>query len=47
MSVTKELIQGLLLAAGDRGTISFGGGSTDIALTNWDGSKKRTGWGNV
>jgi hypothetical protein len=45
MSVTKELMQGLLLAAGGRGTISYGGGSTDNALTNWDGTKKRNGWG--
>lgn len=47
MSVTKELMQGLLLAAGGRGTISYGGGGTDNALTNWDGTKKRTGWGLV
>ena len=45
MSVTKELMQGLLLAVGGRGTISYGGGSTDNALTNWDGTKKRNGWG--
>ena len=45
MNVTKELMQGLLLAAGGRGTISYGGGSTDNALTNWDGTKKRNGWG--
>ena len=47
MSVTKELMQGILLAARDRGTISYGGGSTDNALTNWNGTKKRTSWGNV
>ena len=45
MSVTKELMQGLLLAAGGRGTFSYGSGSTDNALTNWDGTKKRNGWG--
>ena len=45
MSVTKELMQGLLLAAGGRGTITYGGGGTDNALTNWDGTKKRNGWG--
>ena len=45
MSVTKELMQGLLLAAGGRGTISYGGGGSDNALTNWDGTKKRNGWG--
>ena len=44
MSVAKELMQGLLLAAGGRGSISYGGGS-DNALTNWDGTKKRNGWG--
>ena len=45
MNVTKELMQGLLLAAGGRGTITYGGGGTDNALTNWDGTKKRNGWG--
>ena len=45
MNVTKELMQDLLLAAGGRGTITYGGGGTDNALTNWDGTKKRTGWG--
>ena len=47
MNVTKELMQGLLLAAGGRGTISYGGGGSDNALTNWDGTKKRNGWGLV
>ena len=45
MSVTKELMQSLLLAAGGRGTFSYGGGGSDNALTNWDGTKKRNGWG--
>ena len=45
MSVTKELMQGLLLAAGGKGSISYGGGDTDNTLTNWDGTKKRNGWG--
>lgn len=45
MSVTKELMQGLLLAAGGRSSITYGGGGFDNALTNWDGTKKRTGWG--
>ena len=45
MNVTKELMQGLLLAAGGRVPITHGGGGTDNALTNWDGTKKRTGWG--
>lgn len=45
MSVTKEVMHGLLLAAGGRGTISYGGGGSDNALTNWDGTKKQKGWG--
>ena len=45
MSVTKELVQGLLLAAGGRGTVNFSGGVSDNSLTNWDGKKKKTGWG--
>ena len=40
MTVTKDLMANLLLAAGGRG----GGGSTS-KLTNWDGTKKNTGWG--
>ncbi len=47
MSVTKELMQGLLLAAGGRASITYGGGGSDNALTNWDGTKKRNGWGIV
>ena len=45
MNVTKELMQGLLQAAGGRVLITHGGGGTDNALTNWDGTKKRNGWG--
>ena len=45
MSVTKELMQDLLLAAGGIGSITYGGGGSGNALTNWDGTKKRTGWG--
>jgi hypothetical protein len=44
MTVTKDLMANLLLAAGGRGGISIGGGSND-ELTNWDGTKKKTGWG--
>lgn len=44
MTVSKDLIAGLLLAAGGRGSISTGGGSNG-ELTNWDGTKKKTGWG--
>ena len=35
----------LLLAAGGRGGISSGGGGSNDELTNWDGTKKRKGWG--
>ena len=45
MNITKELMQGLLMAAGGRGSITHGGGGTDNALNNWDGTKKRNGWG--
>ncbi|GEM_PF-917843 len=46
MSVTKEMITKLLLAAGGRGGVSLGGGGVSGELTNWDGTKKRNGWGN-
>ena len=45
MTVTKDLMANLLLAAGGRGGISFGGGGSTSELTNWDGTKKKTGWG--
>ena len=45
MTVTKDLLNSLFLAAGGRGDISLGGGSSDYELTNWDGTKKRNGWG--
>ena len=44
MTVTKDLMANLLLAAGGRDGISTGGGSNG-ELTNWDGTKKKTGWG--
>ena len=44
LKVSKDLMANLLLAAGGRGGISIGGGSID-ELTNWDGTKKKTGWG--
>ena len=44
MTVTKDLMANLLLAAGGRAGISTGGGSNG-ELTNWDGTKKKTGWG--
>ena len=45
MTVTKDLMTNLLLAAGGRGGISTGGGGSNSELTNWDGTKKNTGWG--
>ena len=38
MTVTNDLLKNLFLAAGGRGDI-------DNELTNWDGTKKRNGWG--
>ena len=47
MNVTKELVATLLLAAGGRGGVSSGGGGGVCGeLTNWDGTKKKNGWGN-
>ena len=45
MTVTKDLMANLLLAAGGRGGISSGGGGSTSELTNWDGTKKKNGWG--
>lgn len=45
MTVSKDLMANLLLAAGGRGSISTGGGGSNNELTNWDGTKKRNGWG--
>ena len=45
MTVTKDLMENLLLAAGGRAGISTGGGGSNGELTNWDGTKKKTGWG--
>ena len=45
MMVPKDMMAKLLLAAGDRGCISTGGGGSTSELTNWDGTKKKTGWG--
>jgi len=38
-------MQNLLLMVGRRGGISSGGGGSNCELTNWDGTKKNTGWG--
>jgi len=45
MTVTTDLLKNLFLAAGGHGDISLGGGGSDNELTNWDGTKKRNGWG--
>ena len=45
MTVTKEVVKSLLIAAGGRGGITSGGGGSTGELTNWDGTKKNTGWG--
>lgn len=46
MHVTKELISSLFLAAGGYGSIGMGGGgSSNNEINNWDGTKKKTGWG--
>ena len=45
MTIPKDLMSSLLLAAGGRGSISTGGGGSTSELTNWDGTKKNTGWG--
>ena len=45
MMVIKDLMANLLLAAGGRCSISIGGGGSTSELTNWDGTKKNTGWG--
>ena len=45
MTVTNDLLKNLFLAAGGRGDISLGSGGSDNELTNWDGTKKRNGWG--
>lgn len=45
MTVSKDLMKNLILAAGCKGSISVGGGGSSNELTNWDGTKKRNGWG--
>lgn len=45
MTVSKDLMANLLLVAGGRGDISTGGGGSTSELTNWDGTKKKPGWG--
>ena len=45
MTISKDPMANLFLAAGGRGGISSGGGGSTSELTNWDGTKKKTGWG--
>ena len=45
MVVPESLIQSIILAIGGRGPVPSGGGGSDNELTNWDGTKKRNGWG--
>lgn len=45
MKVTREVMSSLFLMAGGRGCISPGRGGSSDELTNWDGTKKNTGWG--
>ncbi len=45
MTVSKGLMANLFLAAGGRDGISTGDGGSNGELTNWDGTKKKTGWG--
>lgn len=44
MTVSKDLMANLLLSAGGRAGISAGGDGFNGELTNWDGTKKKTGW---
>ena len=45
MSVPKEIMEGLMLAAGGRGGINMGGGGgSNNELTNWNGTKRKNGW---
>ena len=43
MSVSKEIVADLMLAAGGKGSVSVGGGGggSNDDLTNWDGTKKK------
>ena len=45
MTVSKDLMANLLLSADGRAGISVGGGGSNGELTNWDGTKKKNGWG--
>lgn len=45
MTISKDLMANLLLVAGGRGSVGTGGGGSNSELTNWDGTKKKNGWG--
>ena len=45
MTISKDLMANLLLAADGRSGVCSGGGGSNNELTNWDGIKKKTGWG--
>lgn len=45
MTVPQKLLDSLLLASGGYGPIGLGGGGSNTELTNWDGTKKKNGWG--
>ena len=45
MMVPKDMMANLFLAAGGRSGISIGGGGSNSELTNWEGTKKKNGWG--
>ena len=45
MTVPNDLMANLFLAAGGRSGISTGGGGSNSELTNWNGTKKKNGWG--
>ena len=45
MTISQTLTEALILAAGGRSVSFGGGGGSNNELTNWDGTKKKTGWG--
>ena len=45
MTISQTLMETLTLAAGGRSVSFGGGGGSNSELTNWDGTKKKTGWG--
>ena len=45
MTISQTLMEALTFAACGRVGFSTGGGGSSSELTNWDGTKKKTGWG--